>query len=313
MASATPIVLNNNTIDAGIPTFVNAIGISTNNAYMSAYLVGLIFIASMMFVYIVGYITLVVLTRQRKDPESPLVIFKHNYLSFVQTISIRLVRIILITTKCSIIDKMSTGRHIPPPSDCPCVLPMDFKRRVAPHISFSPNGLTYLGPSRLFCVYHDQAESHRRIIRATNIQRARSVIRAISRYAMVLFARTCHPGPPSQSDVYRIRETMCMGAGHRIHYRRPRIVDCIERTSAASYETSGRIVHLPFHRQGRFVRLAHRVHPFSEYQTDPTRRYRVRFGRVVLCRGHHHVLQHGVQYHWRILGTLLMSSAQSER
>lgn len=87
----TPTVSAGSIIDAGIPSYVNAIGISTTNAYMSVYFSALILIAAVLVIIALGYAILFFLARLRKDPESKVLILKNRYAAFALTISTRVV------------------------------------------------------------------------------------------------------------------------------------------------------------------------------------------------------------------------------
>jgi hypothetical protein len=87
----TPTVSPGTIINAGIPTYVNFLRISTNNAYMSIFFTALILIAAMLAILALGYIVLFFTMKKGEHTKSKRLVLRRRYASFMLTIFVRVV------------------------------------------------------------------------------------------------------------------------------------------------------------------------------------------------------------------------------
>jgi Transient receptor potential (TRP) ion channel/ML-like domain len=88
---ATVTQASTNILQAGVPVYVNSMGIATPNAFMTVFFSVLIFVAICLSLLALGYITLVVISRVRDTKQERLIELKYWFPSFARAWGLRLV------------------------------------------------------------------------------------------------------------------------------------------------------------------------------------------------------------------------------
>ena len=90
----TVTVTDSNVLNAGIPVYVNSLGISTANAFMTIFLTLLMLVAIVLFVFGTGWLALFYVTKRKEkrgEPAGKLEEWKQGYAGFCKSWALRLV------------------------------------------------------------------------------------------------------------------------------------------------------------------------------------------------------------------------------